>query len=174
MLNFTSALTDTTQPLVGAGSWRAFPDSNLYLGIESFNGLIVGASQSASGSHGGAPDGSESPAIDKAWQAFGNTGMLETTSPANIISASGNLATLDFMGIAIDWNGIDAITIYEPLAGDTGQASVICAVDCSVGDTYMLDYIGHTAFSPNAGVPFLIHLEVRLRLPFQSLQRHGC
>ena len=53
ILNFTAALgghnaTGTTQPLAGTGSWWAFPDSNLYLGIESFNGLVVGISQSAS------------------------------------------------------------------------------------------------------------------------------
>ena len=164
VLNFTAALgghnaTGTTQPLAGTGSWWAFPDSNLYLGIDSFNGLIVGTSQSASGSHSGAPDGTESPAIDKAWQAFGSTGMLETTLPTNVLSASGNTATLDFSGIAVDWNGNDAISIYEPLAGDTGLASIICAVDCGLGDTYTLDYSGHTAFSPKSGVPFLIHLE---------------
>ena len=161
-LDFTAAITSTSQPAAGAGSWWAFPDSSLYLGIESFNGLIVGTAQSASGSHTGAPDGTESPAIDKAWQAFGNTGMLETTSPTNIVSASGNTATLNFMGIAVDWNGIDAISIYEPLAGDTGFASVTCAVDCGLGDTYMLDYSGHTNLSDpgkDGGVPFLIHLE---------------
>jgi len=85
--------------------------------------------------------------------------MLETTLPTNILSVSGNTATLDFMGIAVDWNGDDAISIYEPLAGDTGVASIICAVDCGLGDTYILDYSGHTAFSPKSGVPFLIHLE---------------
>ena len=164
-LSFSSALgghnnTDTTQPAVGAGSWWAFPDSNLYLAIESFNGLVVGTSQSASGSHSGAPDGTESPAIDQAWQAFGNTGMLETTLPTNVVSASGNTATLNFMGIAVDFNGFDALSIYEPLAGDTGLASIMCAVDCGLGDTYILDYSGHTTFSgKDGGVPFLIHLE---------------
>jgi len=161
VLSFSAASTSTTQPAVGAGSWWAFPDSNLYLGIESFDGLIVGTAQSASGSHNGAPDGSESPGIDKPWQAFGNTGMLETTLPASIVSASGNTTTLNFMGIAVDWAGIDAIPIYEPLVGDTGLASVVCAVDCGVGDTYILDYSGNTEFTQGGKgtVPFLIHLE---------------
>lgn len=167
VLSFDAALgghngTGINQPLVGTGSWWALPDSNLYLGIESFNGLIVGAVQAVSGSHSGAPDGSESPAIDKAWQLFGSTGMLETTLPTNVISASGNTATLDFSGISIDWNGNDAISIYEPLAGDTGVASIICAVDCGAGEAYILDYLGHTALSPKSGVSFLIHLEGRI------------
>ena len=165
-LSFTAALgghnsTDTTQPATGTGSWWAFPDLSLYLAIESFNGLIVGTSQSASGSHSGAPDGTESPAIDKAWQAFGSTGMLETTSLTNVVSATGNTATLDFSGIAVDFNGFDALPIFEPLADDTGFATVICAVDCSLGDTYTLDYFGHTSVTDpsSGGVPFLIHLE---------------
>ena len=72
---------------------------------------------------------------------------------------SGNIATLDFMGLAVDWNGNDTMSIYEPLAGDTGLASIICVPDCGTGDTYTLDYSGHTAFSPKSGIPFLIHLE---------------
>ena len=83
----------------------------MYLAIESFNGLIVGSAQSARGSHSGVPDGTEFPAIDLAWQAFANTGMLETTSPANVVSASGNTATLDFTGIAVDFNGFDTFTV---------------------------------------------------------------
>ena len=70
-LNFTAALgghnaIDTTQPLAGTGSWWAFPDSNLYFGVVSFNGLIIGMAQAESGSHSGVPDGTESPAIDRA------------------------------------------------------------------------------------------------------------
>jgi len=71
-LDFFAAPSGTSLPAVGTGSWWAFPDVNLYQGTESFDGLIVGTTQLASGSHFGAPDGTESPAIDKAWQAFGN------------------------------------------------------------------------------------------------------
>ncbi len=167
-LNFSAAFgghnnSGTSQPAVGTGSWWAFPDTNIYLGIESFNGLIVGTTQLASGSHVGAPDGTESPAIDKPWQAFASTGMLESTSPASIVSASGNTATLDFSGISVDWNGIDAIPLHDPVGfpADTGLAFITCAVDCGLGDIYTLDYAGHTTFTQTGkdGVPFLIHLE---------------
>jgi len=115
-LSFSAALgghnnTGTVKPATGTGSWWAFPDVNIYLGIESFNGLMVGASQFASGSHAGAPDGTEQPAIDRAWQAFASTGMLETVTSTNIITASTNTATLDFSGISVDWNGIDSIPL---------------------------------------------------------------
>jgi len=162
-LDFTPALGGSTQPAPGTGSWFAFPDSSLYIGIESFDGLIVGTSQSASGSHNGPPDGSESPGIDKPWQAFGSTGMFESVSPTTIISASGNLATLDFTGMSVDWNGIDAVPVHDPIGfpGDTGQATITCSVDCGLGDTYVLDYAGHTTLetSGKGGVPILIHLE---------------
>ena len=167
-LSFSAAFgghnnSDTSQPAVGTGSWWAFPDVSIYLGIESFNGLIVGTSQLASGSHVGAPDGTESPAIDKAWQAFASTGMLESTSPTSIVGASGNTATLDFSGISVDWNGIDAIPLHDPIGfpADTGLAFITCVIDCGLGDTYILDYAGHTTMTQTGkdGVPFLIHLE---------------
>ena len=168
VLSFSAALgghnaIDTVQPAAGTGSWWAFPVTNFYLAVDSFNGLIVGATQLAGGSHNGLPDGSESPAIDLAWGAFGSTGMLEMTTPSNIISASGNTASLDFSGASVDWNGIEGIPLYDPVnfPADTGMATIVCAVDCGLGDTYTLDYIGHTALTGNPidSQPFLIHLE---------------
>jgi len=39
------------------------------------DGLFIGATQAASGSHTGSPNGLESPGIDKPWNFVGNTGM---------------------------------------------------------------------------------------------------
>lgn len=66
--------------------------------ITNNNGLVLGTAQSASGSHSGIPNGSETEGIDNAWAFFGNTGMHLSTSATNIITASGNSATVDFSG----------------------------------------------------------------------------
>ena len=60
--------------------------------ISQHDGLIVDATtiQQASGSHSFAPDGSESPGIDNAWNYFGNTGMHLTTSPVSVLNADVN------------------------------------------------------------------------------------
>lgn len=89
--------------------------------------------------------------------------MLESVAPTSVVSASGNTATLDFSGISVDWNGIDAIPLHDPIGfpADTGLAFITCANDCGLGDTYILDYAGHTTLTQTGkdGVPFLIHLE---------------
>jgi hypothetical protein len=155
-------------------------------GISQFDGLSLGTTQAASGSHGGVPDGSESPGIDAPWNFFKNTGMQYSATPTNVLSASGNTATIDFSGWGVTWNGIPAINMgggiqdcgtaadgvcINPADGSdisgvfnngTGIATVTCAVDCAVGDTYVLNY---DAVVPQAdpsnfgGVSFTLHLE---------------
>jgi len=72
--------------------------------ITGNQGLILGTVQTPSGSHSGAPDGSESPTIDNPWIFFGNTGMSGNQSPSNVLTASGNTATVDFSGWYVAWN----------------------------------------------------------------------
>ncbi len=105
------------------------------------NGLELGTVQAASGSHSGAPDGTESEGIDAAWSFFGNTGLHFTTAATNA-SSSGSTATIDFSGWRVTWNGISAINMGSGAwAGNAdGVANLTCAVDCSAGDTYTLDY----------------------------------
>lgn len=157
--------------------------------ISENNGLLLGTIQAASGSHGGALNGTESPGIDNPWGFFGNTGMHYSSSPTTVLSATGNTATVDFSGWGVTWNGIAAINMgggtqdcgtatdgvcvsTNPQTGvttdisgvfnnGTSIATIICGVDCGVGDTYTLDY---AAVVPQAdpsnfgGVHYSFHL----------------
>lgn len=106
------------------------------------DGLELGTAQPASGSHSGAPDGTETPGIDAAWSFFGNTGLHFTSSATDVLSSSGNTATIDLAGWRVTWNGIAAINMGAGAwAGNAnGVANITCAVDCAIGDTYTLDY----------------------------------
>lgn len=131
--------------------------------IAQNDGLIVGTIQAASGSHSGAPDSSESPGIDQPWGFFGNTGMHYTASATNVLSASGNTATLDFSGWGVTWNGIAAINMGGGAWGSNanGVADITCAVDCADGDTYTLDYTATVPLgdpSGFGGVKYNLHL----------------
>ena len=112
--------------------------------ITGLNGIVTGTAQSASGSHSGAPNGSESPNIDNPWLFFGNTGMHQTTSAANVLTATGNAATIDFSGWSVTWNGIADIPMGAGAWGTNaeGVADVTCGVDCGDGDSYTLTYTG--------------------------------
>lgn len=150
-------------PANGNGSWFGVqPAVYGVTGISSFDGLIVGTTQVASGSHSGVPNGSESASIDNPHDWYGNTGMLGSVSDTNIVSSVGNTATLDFTGIRWSWGGTDNIVIYDPEMGDTGLASVVCSLDCSNGDTYILDYVGYIEAGSASGLggeEVRIHLE---------------
>ena len=111
------------------------PGLTIFTNISGFNGLILGTSQAASGTHTGAPNGSEIRGIDNAWNFFGNTGLHYTNSPTNILSQAGNAMTVDMSGWGVTWNGIAAINM-----GSGGSASVVCGVNCANGDTYTLTY----------------------------------
>ena len=110
--------------------------------ITGFNGIVIGTTQTATGSHGGAPNGSESPNIDNAWRFFGNTGMHLTTAPVNVLSGSGNSATLDFAGWSVTWNGIPVIPMGSGAwnGNAEGVAQVTCGSNCADGDSYSLMY----------------------------------
>lgn len=115
----------------------------LWTNIEAKSGIIIGTSQPATGSHSGVIDGSESPNVDNPWQFFGNTGLHQTTSVVTIISddTSGNVV-LDLSSWDVTWNGIASIPMSSNAhsGGTDGEAVMTCAADCSIGDTYELDY----------------------------------
>ena len=106
------------------------------------DGIVLGTAQAASGSHSGAPDGSETAGIDAAWGFFGNTGLSYTSSPTNVLSQSGNTATIDMSGWTVAWNGIASIPMGAGAWGANadGVADITCGVDCGDGDTYTLAY----------------------------------
>jgi hypothetical protein len=115
------------------------------------NGLVLGTTQTPSGSHSGAPGtvAGEAPTVDSTWLFFGNTGMSGTTTDSNVLSASGNTATVDLSGWAVAWNGLDGGSGVPtiPMGTDAwfgtttnGVAQVTCGVDCGNGDTYTLTY----------------------------------
>jgi hypothetical protein len=154
---------NSSQPALGTGSWVAIEPSafSTYVSLTSHDGIHTGIIQPASGSHAGPPNGSESPSIDEPHDWFGATGMLGSNSPMNVLSATGNTAILDFTGLEWDWNGVDNIRLYDASFGDTGIATITCTVDCSNGDTYVLDYTGHIRDGDGGlgGEEVLVHLE---------------
>ena len=172
VLNFDSGVTTCNDGIctVPAGSYFGIDtDGNGEViasertSIVQNDGLILGSIQAASGGHSGPPDGTESPGIDAAWDFYSNTGLHFTTSATNVLSASGNTATIDFSGWHITWNDIAAISMGGGAwAGNAdGVAVVSCAVDCAAGDTYTLDYsatIQEGDPSGLGGIAYQLHL----------------
>ena len=143
-------------------------------GLGGHNGLILGTSQAASGAHTGASGtvSGENPGIDAPWNFAGSTGMDFTVSPSNVLSASGNQATVDLSGWRVTWNTIAAINMgggaWNPRGGAAagpyynGVANVVCGVDCGNGDTYALDYSAVVPLgdpSGFGGTHYFLHLE---------------
>ena len=138
--------------------------------LSMHDGLIIGTTQTASGAHIGEPDGSESPGIDEPWSYFDNTGMHLSVTPTSIISTTLNTVELNFTGWSILWDGLDTPL---DLGGDdddwsdgsiswgTGIAQITCAVDCGIGDSFILDYSVsfNTCISCFGGVDYSLHLE---------------
>lgn len=104
-------------------------------------GIRIGETQLASNSHGGMADGTENPSID-IWHFAGNTGMHYTRSPTNILSASGNTASIDFSGWTWAYNGVEQIDLGQGAWGGNpdGVARIVCDLDCSVGERFSLFY----------------------------------
>ena len=133
--------------------------------LSANDNLILGATQPATGSHTGAPDGSESPGIDNPWAFFTNTGMHQTTSAITIASDDGaGAVTLDMSGWSVTWNGIADIPMggNSRFGADTGIATLTCANTCEHGDTFVLNYAAHVADAPASGfegVPYGLYLE---------------
>jgi hypothetical protein len=136
--------------------------------ISMVNGIHIGTVQGASGSHTGAPNGSESPNIDNPWNFFSNTGMSQTTSAITEIAPG----QLDFSGWGVTWAGIPNIPMGGDTANfgsDTGIATITCSTaSCSDSSTFVLDYAAHVPLgdpSMFGGVPYALHLEGHVSNP---------
>ena len=122
--------------------------------IGSFNGLHIGTTQLASGSHGGTINGSENPNIDSPWEFFGNTGMHQTTAASSIASQSGNTVVLS-LPWSVTWNGIADIPMVEQAA-----PTLVCdTATCSDGSNYTLDGTYHVGGAGFTSVTYKVHLE---------------
>jgi hypothetical protein len=120
----------------------------------SLNGIHLGSTQAADGSHGGPIDGTETPNIDNPWTFFGATGMNQTTSPITDLTGTGSTRTLDFSGWNIAWNGIDSI----PLA-DLGTTITCDTASCSDSSNYTIDGAFHVLSAGFTQVFYALHLE---------------
>jgi len=163
---------------VSAGSWFGVDaqdgiiDDSEKVAISPYRGLITGAVQDASGSHAGAPDGSESPSIDQPWLFFGNTGMHQTTSPVTVVSGGNGTYQLDFSGWGVDFNGQNVPLGGDPtVVGDggsisngTGLATISCStLDCAIGSSFVLDYQVNIGDVVNGTFSlYVLHLEGRV------------
>lgn len=106
-----AALVDGSTLWFGNGSYFSMevsPGFHFQTQITSLNGIILGTSQYATGSHTGIPDGSEYPNIDNPWVFFSNTGMHFSSSAVSVLADDGTgNATIDMSGWNITWNGIN-------------------------------------------------------------------
>lgn len=94
--------------------------------------------------------------IDQTWGFFGNPGNHVQAGTLSVASDDGaGNATLNMSGWTVMWGAPQA-----PIdMGQGANAVITCATDCSLGDTYTLDY---TAIVPDggfAGVNYQLHLE---------------
>ena len=120
--------------------------------IGSLNGIVLGTTQAAGGSHAGAIDGSESPNIDNPWTFFGGTGMHQSTSPVTADAAAG---TVDMSGWNVTWNGIASIPVNA-----TSPTTIACSTaSCSDSSTYTIDGAFHVAGAGFTTVAYTVHLE---------------
>ena len=124
--------------------------------ISSFNGIHIGSSQAAGGSHTGGINGSESQNIDAPWTFFGSTGMHQTTSPITATSVTANGATLDMSGWNWTWYGIPSIPLVQQ-----GAAIMNCTPgsSCSDSSSYTLDAAFHVNGGGFTTVSYALHLE---------------
>lgn len=91
--------------------------------------------------------------IDMTWSFGGNPGNHYTTVASTVVSASGNTASIDMSGWTVNWNGGDIDM------GQGANATVTCAVDCSVGDSFTLNYAATVPSGGFAGFGYTLYLE---------------
>jgi len=168
ILNFdpgVATLNSSNEAVVKSGSFfgmdRTAPFNDIKFNertaLVQKDGIFIGQTQTASGSHTGAPNGNESPGIDQPWNFVGNTGLNYTRVSVDILSDDGNgNVTLNFTGWTVTWNNVQTIPInalaWQPGFTDA-VAKLTCGTDCSDGDTYTLDYFA-TVPDPCGGCGF--------------------
>ena len=111
-----------------------------FTSIAGLNGIVIGTAQAASGSHSGAPNGSESPNIDQPWDFFNNTGMDQTLTAVTQLTNTSTGGTLNFSGWDVTWNGIASIPM-----GSGG----VCITNTTDGLTSTNNCSGSAAFQWN-------------------------
>ena len=164
-LSFTpiaSGGQSTILPADGLGSWFSMevqPGLPTITPITSLNGLVLGSTQPAN------------PApvvgnIDMPWVFLGNIGAHQSVSDTNVLSASGDTATIDFSGWSVTWNGISSIDMSAGAWNGNAEsvADVVCAggSGCGNGASYTLDYSAIVPTSDPSGhgnVRYALHLE---------------
>jgi hypothetical protein len=161
-------VTDPYAPPMG--SYFSFGDESVTyyvpISIGPDGGIVIGQTQSASGSHGGLPgctygigvcdNTGEYPGIDAPWGFLGNTGMHFTVSP---VIDLGN-GTLDFSGWRITWNRLVEIPLGG--GGDYGSGVATLTWSGEYGDAFQLDYFAIVPEGDNSGfglVEYTLHLE---------------
>lgn len=138
-------------------------------------GVVIGWDQPSTGSHPGAPNGTEEPAVDMPWNFFGNTGFMWTKNGGVVGNPDG---TLKFGGEQtgpntytqgrwmVNWNGNEEIDLGGDPANfpeDLGFATITCTpAPCQDQSTFELEYAAHVPAGDPSGfdeVPFTIHFE---------------
>ena len=126
--------------------------------ISMFAPIHIGGTQTSSGQHTGTVTGSESPAIDNAWNFFNNTGLSSLTSPVTVISSFGSTKILDFSGWGVNWGNFGPGGLSGPTIPMGGLATIVCSTSsCSNSSTYTLDMDVHVPVA-FASVPYSLHL----------------
>jgi len=117
-------------------------------------GVIIGQAQLLPPS---VPGGQVS--VIDVWSQSNNTteGTHWTSSPANILTddGAGNV-TVDLSGLTLNTGG------QNIFLDGSGVAQIICAIDCSNGDSYTLDYSARIAqgdASNFGGLGYVLHFE---------------
>jgi len=144
------------------GAFTAYESIGISPGMDG--GILIGQAQPAPNGSPSYPNGTEITGIDAAWAFLGSTGMHQTTSPVNIISDNGSgVVQLDFSGFSASWSVINNINLggSSAYASENGQATLKCGFDCSVGDSFILDYAAHVPLDdPNfADIYWGLHLQ---------------
>lgn len=174
-LTITSGTVGTSGYVSGGSYFGMDMNGNSSIGlaektaITSRGNIPIGSAITATGSHTGSINGSESPAFD-IWEFFSNTGMDYLSVAA---TDNGN-GTLGLSGWTVTWNGIAAI----PMNARAWQPGNCAALGCTGwtftdgtarfqwngvnGGAYTLDY---TATVPNGdpsgfgNVKYYLHLQ---------------
>lgn len=147
----------------GDGAFAVFESIAISPGTDG--GLLLGQAQLASIPSTFTLDGTEIAPFDSPWLFLGQYGAHQSISPVTISSDDGNgNVQLDFSGWGATWNGIPNINLGGDSINfsDTGLATITCALDCSYGDSFTLDYSAHVPLSDQtgfAGVYWGMHLE---------------
>ena len=144
----------------GAGTYPACDygtnvPTGSYFGMDTNgSGTITNPEKNALTSAGGVTLGTAQAIgdIDMTWSFGGNPGNHYTSSALNVTSAVGNTATIDMSPWTVNWNGGDIDM------GQGADATVTCGVDCSVGDTFTLDYAAIVPSGGFAGFGYTLHL----------------